>query len=112
MIKSYRQVVGRYSLQDEFNDTVRMMEDNGLSEEEVEELTSEVLVPEIAKAFAKSYVEMEQELSPQDALVEYCLFQGVYESLYERRRSFGKSTKTRSRPITMRWNFQTAKSCS
>ena len=28
------------------------------------------------------------------------------------RRSFVKSTKTRSRPIMMRWNFRTAKSCS
>ena len=30
----------------------------------------------------------------------------------KRQRSFGKSTKTRSPPITMRWNFQTARSCS
>ena len=29
-----------------------------------------------------------------------------------RRRSFGKSTKKRSLPITMHWNFRTARSCS
>jgi hypothetical protein len=82
-LKSYRQVVypEQPSIQEVFNQTIQEMMADGLSEDEMAKVVDNEMVPAIAKDFAK--VHQSSVYPPADALLEYCLSEGISESLYD-----------------------------
>ena len=62
-MRLYQELVyGRKTLQENFNTCVQEMLNAGLTDDEMEEMTSTVLIPEIARSFAVVYEETYQDI--------------------------------------------------